>query len=204
MSTTNEALPALLPSVLSLSRAEKLYLIELLANDLSREEGDCGIEPGASTAARSHRAALDALDAVAKMPRELAVSQASKRFGESHWMSEAVKQLQAIGDLRDGWDSNGAGAPDENILTRARVLLDGLALAEPSLPKPRIDPAPSGGVQFAWQSASRYFEIELTDPLTAQFYFVDSAAREETEGQLRAGEALSEVVRYIRRVAIEP
>ncbi|HUY36910.1 MAG TPA: hypothetical protein VMV69_29595 [Pirellulales bacterium] len=199
MSTTNEALPALLPSVLSLSRAEKLHLIELLANDLSREEGH--IEPGPSSAARWHHAAFDAGSA---MPRELDVNQEPTRFGDTHWMVQAVKQLQAIAKLPDGWDSNGAAAPDENVITSACVLLDGLALAEPSLPKPRIDPTPSGGIQFAWQSASRYFEIELIDPLTTQFYFVDRAAREEMEGELRAGESLSEVVRYVRRVAIEP
>ncbi len=119
-------------------------------------------------------------------------------------MAQAIEQLQAIATLPSGWDSNGAGAPDEKFVPGACSLLRGLLLAEPNLPKPRIDPTPSGGVQFAWQAGARYFEIELIAPTAAQFYFVDRAAREEAEGPLHVGDRLTEVLRYLRRFAIEP
>ena len=53
-----------------------------------------------------------------------------------------------------------------------------------------------GGVQFHWESGQRYFEIELVDPRSAHYYFVDPATETEAEGDLHVGDSLEEVLHY--------
>lgn len=120
------------------------------------------------------------------------------------WMAEAIRQLQAIEGLPAGWDSRGGGRPDAPTVRNAQKLLLAMAIADASLTKPHIHPTPSGGVQFHWECGPRYFEIELIDPRSAQFYFVDRQMQTEAEGQLHLGDLLDEVVGFAHRVRSEP
>ena len=61
-------LPALLPALRSLSRADKIRAIELLAGDLAREESPPLLEPGASYEVL---APIEAFEAAAILLREL-------------------------------------------------------------------------------------------------------------------------------------
>jgi hypothetical protein len=126
----------------------------------------------------------------------------SIRF-QTDWMPEALRQLDAIERLPDGWDSRGGRRPEREILATARTFLAALVAADDELVKPHIHPTPSGGVQFHWESGSRYFEIELVDADTAQFYFLDRAALTEAHGDLRMDDPLDEIVEYARRVSKE-
>jgi hypothetical protein len=114
------------------------------------------------------------------------------------WLPQAIRQLNAIEGLPDGWDSHGGARPDQNIVRSAHALIVGLANADRSLLKPHVNPTPSGGVQFHWESGSRYFEIELIDPQTAVFYFADPDQRKEVEGELHVGDPLEAVLEYAR------
>jgi hypothetical protein len=68
MSSTVAALPDLLPAIRSLSRADRLRVIELLAGDLAREESPPLLEAGACYEVL---APIDAFDAAAILLREL-------------------------------------------------------------------------------------------------------------------------------------
>ncbi len=68
MTPTSAALPDLLPAIRSLSRADKLRVIELLACDLAREEGPRLPERGPSYEVLNP---IDAFEAAAVMQREL-------------------------------------------------------------------------------------------------------------------------------------
>lgn len=116
------------------------------------------------------------------------------------WMSAAERQLDAIENLPDGWDSHGGARPNRSIVGSGRSLLRTLAQADTRLSRPHICPTPSGGVQFQWESEPRSFEVELVDPLTANYYFVDRHAREEVDGAFRCGGLVDELIRFIRRV----
>ena len=120
------------------------------------------------------------------------------------WLQDALRQLDAIERLPSGWDSQGGDVPDPRIVDGARVLLLALAVAHDSLAKPEINPTPSGGVQFHWESGPRYFEIELVDHHSARFYFVDRTGKTETGGDLHVGDSLAQVVELACAVAVQP
>jgi hypothetical protein len=119
------------------------------------------------------------------------------------WISEAMLQLQAVERLPHGWDSHSGSPPDRETVWSGAALLASLVRADPNLTKPRIHPTPSGGVQFHWEMGEKYFEIEMLDPRNARFYFVDHEGTTETEGTLRMGDLLDDVVKYVRRVVRE-
>jgi len=108
------------------------------------------------------------------------------------WFVEAQRQFQAISRLPHGWDSQGGDPPNRATVRSGSVLLGALATASPSLTKPHIDPTPSGGVQFHWESGPRYFEIDIVDPQTAQFYYVD--AQREQEGTFYLDDDVAQVL----------
>ena len=116
-----------------------------------------------------------------------------------NWLAEAAVQLNAIQNLSDGWDSHGADRPDVNIVRSASSLLTDIFRAA-DIPKPHINPTPSGGVQFEWESGGRYFEIELVDPYVARYYYQNRDAQEESEGTIYDGEPLLVLVEFVRRV----
>lgn len=116
------------------------------------------------------------------------------------WLYDVLRQLQAIEKLPDGWDSRGGRRPDARIVQSGCALIGALSVADVTLAKPHVHPTPSGGVQFHWEAGARYFEIELTDPTTAQYYYLDGDTHEEAHGQLRVGDALSAVLNLALRV----
>jgi hypothetical protein len=115
------------------------------------------------------------------------------------WLPEALRQLDAIEELPDGWDSRGGGRPNPSFVAAARKLLTALLKAMDDVPKPHIHPTPSGGVQFHWESSSLYFEIEVLDADTAQYYFLDRGKPTEAEGQVKLGGPLDEIVQFACR-----
>ena len=119
------------------------------------------------------------------------------------WLAEAAGQLSAIQNLSDGWDSHGAARPRVQVVRNAASLLTSLVSAA-DIPKPHINPTPSGGVQFDWEAGGRYFEIELIDPYVAHYYYQDRDAAEESEGTIYSGELLLELLEYLRRVDSQP
>src|SRR5688572_25712450 len=118
-----------------------------------------------------------------------------------HWLDQACRQLEAIQQLPDGWDSHGGRRPDVSTIKSGCALIRALANADRELSKPHIHPTPSGGVQLHWESDARYFEVELIDSLTVQYYFLDRDEQVESEGRLSIGEAIETVVDYARRAA---
>ncbi|MCH8922010.1 MAG: hypothetical protein IIA67_02540 [Planctomycetes bacterium] len=119
------------------------------------------------------------------------------------WLAEAAGQLSAIQNLGDGWDSRGGVRPRVQVVRSAASLLTSLFRAV-DIPKPHINPTPSGGVQFDWEAGGRYFEIELIDPYVAHYYYQDRDAAEESEGTIYSGELLLELLEYLRRVDSQP
>lgn len=119
---------------------------------------------------------------------------------ETGWITAALRQLRAIEQLACGWDSHGAQPPDAAIIKAARGLLEKLAGLNPAIQKPKIHPTPGGGVQFDWEVGPRYFEIELTDPATAHYFFEDREAKSEAENVIRFGQSMNQAIFYLRRV----
>ena len=118
---------------------------------------------------------------------------------ECPWWEQALRQLSAIARLPKGWDSHGSDSPEPQLVDAATGLL-WLLCAAGDVPQPHINPTPSGGVQFEWESADRYFEIEVAAESAAGWFFQDRSARLEAEGELEAGYPIDEAVDYIRRV----
>jgi len=116
------------------------------------------------------------------------------------WLDEAVKQLDAIAFLPDGWDGDGASAPSRDVLLGGRSLLECLHQV-PGIPKPHVNPTRDGSVQFEWEAASRYFEIEVVAPEAATYFYQDRAAGVEHEGEIFVGEPLNGILLCIGKVA---
>jgi hypothetical protein len=120
------------------------------------------------------------------------------------WLYQVFRQLQAIENLPDGWDSHGGQSPDPGIVQSGCALIAAVSRGDATLTKPQVHPTPSGGVQFHWESGQRYFEIELIDPHSAHYYYVDPATSTEAEGDVRVGDSLAQVLHYARSVTAEP
>ncbi len=116
-------------------------------------------------------------------------------------LSCARKQLEVLRNLSAGWDSRGGQAPDPEIVREADALLDEMASSS-DIPPPHIHPTPGGGVQFEWESGSRYFEIEWIDPITIQYYYEDKDAGDEYQGTFKDGGVLDGVREYASRVGV--
>ncbi len=113
------------------------------------------------------------------------------------WFFGLRSRFQAIEQLADGWDSNGAAAPLRGIVANAERLIMEIALREPRLASPSISPTPSGGVQFAWEKVDRYFEIELIDESTAEYFFENRRTRKNAVGEIRLGEPINPILSYL-------
>lgn len=119
----------------------------------------------------------------------------------SDWLPQVEKQLRAIKDLPDGWDSHGSGSPDAGIVDTAERVLRCLCSAN-DLPRPHVNPTPGGGVQFEWDADDRYFELEVLAERAATYLYCDDSAGVEESGEVSEGESLDTVVEYICRVAV--
>jgi hypothetical protein len=119
--------------------------------------------------------------------------------GRCHWLQEAARQFQAIGKLPEGWDGDGALRPEADSLEAAWGLLVALCSAG-NLPKPHVHPTRDGGVQFEWESATRYFEIEVAAEGVATFFFRDDEGKTEDHGEILAGQPLDPILDEVRCV----
>lgn len=109
----------------------------------------------------------------------------------TQWRAQAYRQLMAIARLPRNWDSYGADRVDGKILASAEALLS--ALHEMGVSKPHINPTRTGGIQFDWESGTRYLEIALISPNRAEYFFEDRDTLEQHEGILLAGDTLDEI-----------
>lgn len=119
-------------------------------------------------------------------------------FPNVRWFGDALKQLDAIENLPDGWDSHRASRPDSALVRKGAALLVSLSEADKRLSKPRIEPTPSGGVQFCWECGQRYLEIEVLDQDRAQFYYADGDARSEATAEFALATPPASVLGYLR------
>ena len=115
------------------------------------------------------------------------------------WLGQAARQFEAITNLPHGWDSYGSPPPDIDKLDAGWRLLLRLCQAG-DLPKPHINPTPSGGVQFDWEQGPRYFEIEVQGSGEATYLWSDDAARVEETGTISEGKPMDAIVQFVRRV----
>jgi hypothetical protein len=143
---------------------------------------------------------LDIADQVTGAAYSVERPLAARSQQKSNWFFQAVRQLLAIQRLRQGWDSQGGAPPDLATVQAGAGLLELLARIDSDLPKPHIHPTRSGGVQFHWESGPRYFEIELLDPRTARYYYVDGNLHQEIEGQLQTGDSVTPILPLLRAV----
>jgi hypothetical protein len=114
------------------------------------------------------------------------------------WLQEVSEQIQAIADLPDNWDSYGASRANAQILKSAHGLIRALSCVE-GVSKPHINPTPDGGIQFEWESRSKYFEVEVVAERAARFLFRDDDLGIEEEGNVFVGESLATIAVYILR-----
>lgn len=126
------------------------------------------------------------------------VSPGANRFYSGSWLGEAIRQLDAIENLPDGWDSHEASRPDSALIRRGAALMASFLEADKRLPKPRIDPTPSGGIQFCWECGQQYLEVEILDRDRAQFYFVDGNTHSEATAEFAASAPPASVLDYAR------
>ena len=119
-------------------------------------------------------------------------------MGRGDWLEDVEQQFRAIANLPHGWDSYGSPPPDIGNLNAAAVVLQRLCRGA-DLPKPHVNPTPSGGVQFDWEEGSRYFEIEVAEGAVT-YLFCDYDAGVEDSGELSDEDPLDPIVRYVRRV----
>lgn len=75
MSAAETSFPDLVPTILALSRADKLRLVQVIVGDLARDEGVPLLQPGASYPVWTP---LDAFDAAAVMLREIEAREAAQ------------------------------------------------------------------------------------------------------------------------------
>ena len=147
-------------------------------------------------------------DAVAASPASSLSTRSSEipedmtlqRATHAPWLAEADAQLDAIEHLTTGWGGQGAGRPDPELIQVGRELLESLA-SEAGIPKPHVNPTPSGGVQFEWESASRYFEVEVVGPDQVNALYQDVVTKEQAEWERPATLPVDDLRDYIRRVA---
>jgi hypothetical protein len=95
------------------------------------------------------------------------------------WVLSAVKKLERLGDLREGWDSHG-GRPLRAEAKNATVRAIGF-LHRTRLPIPGVVLASDGGVSLEWRSRGKELEVEVGEDGT--FEYVQS----ETGGQISEG-----------------
>jgi len=131
----------------------------------------------------------------------IAQADAAFGFGAGHaaWLDDAKLEFEAIEQLSEGWDCDGALPPNPAVINGGISLLESLA-EMPMIPKPFINPTRNGGVQFEWEVGPRYFEIDVVSPGAAAYFFQDKTAQIEAEGQVFVEESLEDVVRFIWRV----
>ncbi len=83
------------------------------------------------------------------------------RFGSKKhsWFVLAVRELDAVANLRDNWNTYGAPKPAMSAIVLARRALDQLFTR--NLPRPDISPSGEGGVTLSFFKQDKYADIEF-------------------------------------------
>ncbi len=128
----------------------------------------------------------------------------SFRSPPASWLVEVQQEIDRLAQLPAGWDSYGADAPDNAILSAARSVIGRIATINEGLPPPTVvAPSRSGGIQFEWGVHGRaYFELEFVSPSCVEYLFVDRSRGIEVEDAANIhddGNFMAEVADYILR-----
>jgi hypothetical protein len=76
------------------------------------------------------------------------------------WQVEPIKKILGTLLLPDNWDSYGGRAPG---VGSAAAAIDFIALiAHEDLPRPRVVPLGTGGIQLEWRNGQRELEVEFS------------------------------------------
>ena len=102
----------------------------------------------------------------------------------THWLAEVLDEIDKLAQLPPGWDSNGAGPVEAEIVAAARRLIREIANPYVGIPRPTVLTATrSGGIQFEWGShEDAYFELEILNRDNVQYFQCDPCSGTEKEG----------------------
>ena len=98
-------------------------------------------------------------------------------------MATILDQLEAMRGVKENWDSEGAAAPAQEIVTVAIAFWRNLQRRE-ELPQPYVTPNRIGGVLFFWEFGPHQIEVEFLSPDTAEFLHLDRDTDEAVTGTL--------------------
>ena len=97
--------------------------------------------------------------------------------------SPLYRRLDALGEIRDNWDSYGGAPPTPMSLQAARSLLSkldqrfGIPLRRDVSPF-HVAPLPSGGVQLEWIGPSKDIEVEVGPDGGLAYLLIDRSGGE--------------------------
>ena len=98
-------------------------------------------------------------------------------------MATVLDQLEAMRGVKENWDSEGAAAPAQEIVTVAIAFWRNLQRQE-ELPQPYVTPNRIGGVLFFWEFGPHQIEVEFLTPDKAEFLHLDRDTDEAVTGTL--------------------
>ena len=96
-------------------------------------------------------------------------------------MATVLDRLEAMRGEKENWDSEGAAAPAQEIVTAAIAFWRNLQRRE-ELPQPYVTPNRIGGVLFFWEFGP--LEVEFLTPDKAEFLHLDRDTDEAVTGTL--------------------
>jgi len=88
-------------------------------------------------------------------------------------------QLQAIASLNN--TTFEYSVPDTNIIKLAEEFIMNII---DFVPAPHINPTPSGGIQFEWESGPLYLEVEIEENGSIVYFWCDKNAKIEDTGSI--------------------
>lgn len=141
-----------------------------------------------ATAPRYSESAAQSVGVQPMVPVQPSGSQWIHVFASSSatdWRIESLREVRAIADLPDDWDSYGSRRPSPGTIDSVIALL--MALSPDLVGPPSITPLSGGGVSLSWERRRildidfwdhRGAEVCLNDPETGEF---EGAAPTNTE-----------------------
>lgn len=91
--------------------------------------------------------------------------------------TQAIRELDQLGELEDGWDGEGANAIDNRTITAARALL---SIIRQHVSMPDIEPNPSGTISLLWTWITGRAELEIGSTRHSWAVIDQSSGRKET------------------------